>query len=231
MFTPNPEQVVMALRDHQFMKTLRQADYLLPDGIGLVWASRLLAFFRRSSVAPISERIAGVDVVMHLLQIAKQHQQNMLIIGGRDYVGTFAGEAYEDESSLKQLDAHLFWTEGFQDKQEILPIEEAALVTSIKRLRPSIVFVALGAPDQEQWLVDHADLLSQQQVRLGMAVGGSFDFIFHKVTRAPQFWQSLGLEWLWRLVQQPWRRHRQLRLLTFISLVLRELILPQRRLD
>lgn len=229
IFTPNPEQIVLAKRNPRFLEVLKQADYLLPDGIGLVWASRILAYLHpRTTQLPIRERITGVDVVTNLLQFAKKQQQKVLIIGGRDYKGAFEGETYEDESSLKQLASNLYWTEGYQDKQEVVPIEEAALVAIIKRLQPSIVFVALGAPDQEEWLVTHRDLLTEQDVRLGMAVGGSFDFIFQKVSRAPQLWQRLGLEWLWRLMQQPWRKRRQLRLLTFIGLVLRELILPQR---
>jgi len=220
--TPNPEQIVMARHDQTFAKHLRQADYLLPDGIGLVWASRLLHFFGRAKQS-ISERIAGVEVVEALLREAETHKLTTLIIGGRDYQGSFEGEAFEDERSLKKLRPLLYWTEGYQDKAEILPVEELALEKIIKRLRPTLVFVALGAPDQERWLSEHRSLLEQSRVKIAMVVGGSFDFILGKVPRAPRLWQKFGFEWLWRLYQQPWRKRRQLRLLQFIALTFREL--------
>lgn len=78
--------------------------------------------------------------------------------------------------------------------------------------------MALGAPDQEKWIIDHLQLLRDGQVKLAMAVGGSFDFILAKIPRAPQLIQRIGLECLYRLIKQPWRYRRQLRLLAFIKL-------------
>lgn len=222
IFTPNPEQIVLATKRPDFAKVLQQADYLLPDGIGLVVSSQLLYFFGKLE-QPLAERIAGVELVEHLLQELQKNQQPALIIGGRDYSGSFVGEAFEDERSLVELRPGLFWTEAYQEKAEILPVEEAALEKIIKKVRPAVVFVALGAPDQEEWIMRHQELLRQNGVRLSVAVGGSFDFIFGKVLRAPWLLQRFGLEWLWRLIKQPWRWRRQLRLLDFIFLTVREL--------
>lgn len=222
IFTPNPEQVVLAKHNSSFAKTLSQADYLLPDGIGLVKAAAILNFFGKTKDR-IKERIAGVDVVAYLLALAKEKQLKILIIGGRDYRGAFEGEAFEDKKSLIEVSPNVFWTEAYQEKAEILPVEEQALTEIIESLKPNLVFVALGAPDQEEWIIRHFDLLKASQTQLAMAVGGSFDFIFAKVKRAPSFMQKLGLEWLWRLIKQPWRRHRQLRLIEFIYLLLREI--------
>ncbi len=217
IFTPNPEQVVLAKQDLVFAQNLQQADYLLADGIGLVWASRLLKFFGRQKVT-LTERLAGVEVVEHLLDLAQKQGFKTLVIGGRDYKGSYQGESFEDQSSLLKIGPNLYWTEAYQEKNEILPIEEQALTEIIKKLKPSLVFVALGAPDQEKWIIDHLQLLRDGQVKLAMAVGGSFDFILAKIPRAPQLIQRIGLEWLYRLIKQPWRYRRQLRLLAFIKL-------------
>ena len=111
----------------------------------------------------------------------------------------------------------------FQNKKHIHPIEDEALERLIEKLKPELVFVALGAPAQERWIVEHAEFLEKNGAKLAMAVGGSFDFIFDKVSRAPLLIQKIGLEWLWRLIKQPWRRHRQVRLIEFIYLVFKEI--------
>ncbi len=231
VFTPNPEQIVMAKHNQSFAENLQKADWLLPDGIGLIWAAALLKFFGKAP-HKIRERIAGVEVVEYLLQ----KNLKTLIIGGRDYVGSFegvltrtnraslGGEAFEDLKSLKKIRNNLYWTEGYQEKTDILPVEEEALDKIITELKPDLVFVALGAPDQERWILEHYDLLQKNQVKIAMAVGGSFDFLFFKVARAPQSWQKIGLEWLWRLMKQPWRGKRQLKLIEFIYLLIREII-------
>lgn len=207
--TPNPEQIVLAKQDPIFAKMLAKADYLLPDGIGLVIASRLLRFFGKTNVS-ISERIAGVEVVSELLAIANARRLPVLIIGGRSYAQV---------ADFKNL----YWIEAYRDKTRVLLNEEQALADKILSLKPAIVFVALGAPEQEAWLMEHRRLLDQAGTKLAMAVGGSFDFIFMKVARAPRALQTLGLEWLWRLVMQPWRWRRQLNLLKFITLVTQEI--------
>jgi len=223
VFTPNPEQIVIAQNDRLFAANLAKADLLLPDGIGLVIAARILKFFGKTKHS-IKERITGVEVVEHLLVLAEQKNLQTLIIGGRDYVGSFEGEAFEDQQSLKKIKKNVYWTEAYQEKAAILPIEEASLKAIIEQLQPTLIFVALGAPDQEQWIVNHRSLMQANGVHIAMAVGGSFDFIFAKVKRAPLWMQRSGLEWLWRLIRQPWRRHRQLRLLKFLTLLWREII-------
>jgi N-acetylglucosaminyldiphosphoundecaprenol N-acetyl-beta-D-mannosaminyltransferase len=208
VFTPNPEQFVLARHDKIFAKALKEGDYLLPDGIGLVAATNLLNFFGKVDTK-IPERIAGVELVEHLLILAKKQNLKSLIIGGRDYAA--------------HLNDNVFWTEAYQNKKHIHPVEEELLEKLIKKLQPDLVFVALGAPYQEEWIIEHQDLLARNQVKIAVAVGGSFDFIFDKVSRAPLFMQKMGLEWLWRLIKQPWRKHRQLRLIEFIYLVIKEI--------
>lgn len=223
IFTPNPEQVVLAASDDAFAQNLAQADYLLPDGIGLVIASAVMHFFGQVERS-IPERITGVALVEHLLAVAKKQGQTALIIGGRGY-----GDKQKQTSasmSLKpiELEKGVFWTEAFQDKTAVSREEEQALAKSITQLKPKLVFVALGAPHQEEWIIKHRDLLQKNQVVIAMSVGGSFDFLFDKVARAPLMMQKLGLEWFWRLLKQPWRLSRQLKLIKFKMMTLREIV-------
>ena len=233
IFTPNSEQVIQARADKDFAKTLKQGDLLLPDGSGLVWANRILRFkewlLGQERSIKIKEWIPGVDVVNKLLMEAAKYNYKTLIVGGRDYAsfwgksgGQYLGEAFESEESLIELKKNLYWTEAYQDKYYPLTVEDESLEKILKRLKPQLVFVALGAPDQEQWLVKWRSILEQSGVKLAMAVGGSFDFLFAKVRRAPKIMQRLGFEWLWRLFNQPWRFRRQLRLAKFISLVFKD---------
>jgi N-acetylglucosaminyldiphosphoundecaprenol N-acetyl-beta-D-mannosaminyltransferase len=241
VFTPNPEQIVQANKSQDFFKTLKSGDILLPDGIGLLLANRFIrfrqkvwAFFKFSAgktaiPAKITEKITGVETADKLLMEAAKKNYASLIIGGRNYAefwgkegGEYQGEMFEDEQSLIQLKKNLYWTEAYQDKEEPLPVENQALEKILKKIKPQLVFVALGAPDQEQWLLDWRARLEQAGVVVAMAVGGSFDLLFGRIARAPRFFRSLGLEWFWRLLQQPWRWRRQLRLVQYLFLVRQE---------
>jgi len=221
IFTPNPEQIVLAKHEIAFANYLEQADYLLPDGIGLVFAAKLFKFFGKIENS-ITERIPGVEVVEHLLNSSHFHQLNLkaLIIGGRDY---HRSAQEKNDGHLVKIRENLYWTQAYQDKAHKLPVEEAALEQIVRDLQPDLVFVALGAPDQEEWLIKHCSLLADNQVKIAMSVGGSFDFLFAKVSRAPLALRKMGLEWFWRLIQQPWRLRRQLRLVEFVYLSCKEI--------
>ena len=216
IFTPNPEQVVQAKKDQEFKKNLKKADILLPDGAGLLFASRVLR--QRGKLSDkIEERITGVDLVEFILQFLVEQDLKALIIGGRDY------DCASDRSVVTEVKKNLFWTEAYADKEDPLVEEEEALEKIIEDLKPDVIFVALGAPSQEKWIINHQDLMSKLGVKLAIAVGGSFDFILGKVSRAPEWMQKLNLEWFYRLVKEPWRWKRQTRLIEFLSLLWQEL--------
>ena len=196
VFTPNPEQIVLAQNDAEFAKILPQADLLLPDGNGIVMASKLLGH-------PLTERIAGVDVVAEILQ--RVDPTKILVLGGRDY----AGQKFH-------------WIEGYADVAKPTAAEEAAVKAEITKRKPEILFVAFGAPFQEKWISAHREFLHHNQVHVAMVVGGAFDFLTGKTSRAPEWMQHTGLEWLHRLIQEPWRWRRQLRLVDFCVLVIGE---------
>ncbi|MBD3279615.1 MAG: WecB/TagA/CpsF family glycosyltransferase [Candidatus Pacebacteria bacterium] len=221
LFTPNPEQLVLANQNPKFKAILHQADILVPDGIGLVWASKLLSWFGQAQ--SLSTRITGVEVVQALLPKIQKQGWSSLVIGGRDYGN--GGQVVELTKSFQvgELQPGLFWHPGYQDISQPTRQEEQQLQTVLQKLQPELVFVAFGAPFQEQWVIAHQDLLAQNKVRLVMVVGGAFDFILGKVKRAPTWVQRIGGEWLYRLLQQPWRWRRQLRLGQFIKMVWNQL--------
>lgn len=208
IFTPNPEQIVQASLDKDFQSILQQATWLIPDGVGLVAASGLMALFKNQ--VPLKTRIPGVELAADILELAQQQHYRVLLIGGRDYpIGR-----------LPQRD--FVWTPGYIVVQQPRPEEEAAIEKVLTEFKPTIVFVAFGAPEQEKWVIRHAELLEKANVKLVMVVGGSFDILFGRLSRAPKVIRAIGGEWLFRLAQQPWRFKRQLRLVQFVNLTLKE---------
>jgi len=213
VYTPNPEQIVQSRGNKKFRQVLEEADVLLPDGVGLVIASRLLSLLDKSK--PLSERIAGVEVVADLLELARQKELKVLVIGGRNY---------SPEDYFAHEGAKIDWTPGYKNALKPTLSEKRELESKIKEIRPDLVFVAFGAPTQELWIKQHRALLSKNKVKIAMAVGGSFDYLLNKVPRAPYWFRKLGLEWLFRLVVEPWRLKRQLRLVAFMVLTIKKAI-------
>ena len=227
--TPNPEQVVLAHENKNFLAALQELDLLLPDGIGLVAASQLLALSPDES--RIRDRITGVDFVQKLLVRAAETGSTVLVIGGRALGDSAAHQLHELRAAqvpeLRQAQPKFFWHEGYADVAQPSEEEEHTLCTYIKQLRPALVCVAFGAPHQEQWLVEHRELLADAGTQTAIVVGGAFDFLTGSVKRAPVLIQAIGLEWLFRLIQEPWRLRRQLKLLTFCKLVVQEFLNPR----
>jgi exopolysaccharide biosynthesis WecB/TagA/CpsF family protein len=165
-----------------------------------------------------------VATVEQILGLIKKYRLKVLLIGGR-YVSDISSMLdVEIDSEIKvggklRIEENdIFYIEGY--KNILLPTQSEikAVQMVIAGLKPRVVLVALGAPVQEKWLVENRALMAKMGVRLGMAVGGSFDFLLGKVKRAPKKWQSGGWEWLWRLGQEPHRWRRQLALPKFVLL-------------
>lgn len=231
--TPNPEQVVLAHNDATFNGYLHQFDLLLPDGQGLVWASRMLA--AKQGGQPLMERVAGREVVAFILGQAQQQHLKVLIIGGRGYEGGIipAASLSAAESCVivpatsrydQALPFPLYWTMGYQTVAAPTAAEQHQLESAIADLKPDVVLVAFGAPYQEGWVVNNRELLSKNEVRLAMVVGGSFDYLLGKVPKTPLWVSQFGFEWLFRLITQPWRWKRQLKLIEFIGLTFKEIV-------
>lgn len=237
--TPNPEQLVQAWEQPEFAHILTSFDYLLPDGIGLVALSKVI-----DKKVSITEKISGVDVTEALLNEANKKHWSVLIIGGKQYKdksikpnenldtegdATQVIQAIKDYDQQKQIieeheivksGSNIYWLEGYHDFAAPKPAEEKLIGQVVRQLRPKLVFVAFGAPKQEFWIEQNKQMLARAGVKLVMAVGGTFDILTGALPRAPQLFRRMGLEWLWRLIQQPWRIKRQLRLIKFIWLSL-----------
>ncbi len=215
--TPNPEQIVLAAESPEFKQALLAADLRIPDGVGVVLTSRLKSFLNHTD-AGLTERITGTDLVAALIQ----QKRKMLVIGGRKYSDTSVPGT--GGLPVYQLMESVFWTEGYAAVRTPTDSEEVSIQNVLEYVQPEVVCVAFGAPQQELWLQKNRTLLANSGVTVALCVGGAFDFILHKVPRAPSGVQQLGLEWLFRLWHEPWRWKRQLRLVRFMQLAADELL-------
>lgn len=193
--TPNPEILVHATRSSSFREILNRAQVSLPDGVGVLMADKMLE-------KGIKERITGVDMMNDLCFLASKRAFTVGFIGGSKGVA---------EKASKCL------VKKYPDLIVSISTDDATS-TSIKK-HIDILFVALGAPKQEEWIAKN---LPHLPVTVAMGVGGALDYISGKVPRAPKIARSIGMEWAFRLVRQPWRIKRQLALPYFVYLVLKQ---------
>lgn len=201
--TPNPEIVMEAQKDMELMSVLREADMVVPDGIGVVWASKY-------SSVHLKERVAGYDLTQNLFSELAVTDQTFYFFGGAPGVATEAArKMIRKYPGLKIVGIH----NGFFDAKE-----EKKIIHDIKKLSPSILLVGLGAPKQEKWIYDNMRLFG---AKVSIGVGGSFDVMAGNTKRAPKFFQKFGLEWFYRLLTQPTRWRRMMRLPVFAFIVLK----------
>ncbi|HEU0163457.1 MAG TPA: WecB/TagA/CpsF family glycosyltransferase, partial [Thermomicrobiales bacterium] len=211
LVTLNPEYVMQARRDPGFAVAIRAADLVVADGVGVSKAaSMLLAAQGRSSRV---ERIPGVEIVE---TIARMPGARVFLLGAGPGVAARAASRLEERHPGAIVAG--VWdggtAEARDDDESLRRIREAAA---------NVVLVAYGASGQVAWVVRNQRALGEAGVRLAIGVGGAFDFISGEVARAPEFVRRLGLEWLYRLVREPWRWRRQLVLPGFALLALREI--------
>ena len=201
--TANPEIVMIANEDQQFRQMVEQA-YVVPDGIGIVYAAKILDY-------PITERVTGVELIEGLMNQANKHAWKVFLLGASPEVNKGASA----ELARRYPNAQIVGArDGYFAVQE-----EAQIASEVAASQADILFVALGAPKQDVWISKYWE---QLQVSLAMGVGGSFDVLAGTVKRAPSIWQKLHLEWLYRLMQQPSRWKRQLAIPRFIVAVLQD---------
>jgi N-acetylglucosaminyldiphosphoundecaprenol N-acetyl-beta-D-mannosaminyltransferase len=206
LFTPNPEMVMTARHDKEFCHVLNSASMVVPDGIGIVYASKI-------NKGNIKQRVAGFDLIQAIFSEIKKTGETVYFFGGGKGVAAAAKTAMEQTHKGIRI---IGTQEGFFDKQK-----EAFILNDIKEKKPDILLVGLGCPKQEKWIAQHKDELP---VKLLAGVGGSFDAMSGKVKRAPALFIRLNLEWLYRLIKQPSRLKRQIQLPVFMLLVIKERI-------
>lgn len=225
--TLNPEQVVLAQKDKEFRDIINQSDLAIPDGIGIVWAVKLLQLYGSLGGSAINltrfNRLTGTDLMQSLCQLAAQKHWRVFLLGGKEGVAGKAVDQVDQGLTLtkvRPLQAAAY--SGASDIRHETDQERNETINRINHFKPHILFVAYGAPYQEKWIAQN--LPSLKTVKVAMGVGGAFDYIGGLVSRAPSFIRQIGLEWLWRLLHEPWRWQRQLALLKFVSLIFREKI-------
>ena len=196
--TVNTEFIMAAQRNETFRQVINDAAICLPDGVGILWAARRLGH-------PLRERVAGSDMVEQIAAHAARRGWRVYLLGAAP------GVADKAAAILQARHAGLDVAGTFAGSP--VPAEEEAIVERIRATQPDVLFVAFGAPSQDLWIARNQPRL---QVPVAMGVGGALDFIAGVAKRAPGWLQRLGLEWLYRLIREPWRWRRQLALPRFV---------------
>lgn len=196
IFTANAEHIVLMSFNREFQKSYHDADFILADGMPLVWFSRFIG-------ERLPERVTGSDLLPDLCRIAENKSLKVFFLGGTDDVTPKAIANLLKRFPTLQVAGFATPSIDLSEQQEIHP----DLVETINQSGADILFVGFGAPKQEVWISRN-----QKQLKTGivLAVGGTFDFLAGKTVRAPLWMQKSGLEWLWRLFHEPkrlWRRY------------------------
>lgn len=194
--TPNSEIVYEAMHSEELKDLLNGASLVLPDGAGVVLGAKLLG-------TPLKQKVAGVEFADGVLGLLAKTGGSVYLLGGKPGVAELAAE--------KMLQKHPGLTiAGLADGYFK---DEAPIVANINAANADMLFVCLGAPKQERFMTEHRDELN---VRLMAGLGGSLDAFAGTVKRAPRWMIRCSLEWLYRLIQQPTRFKRMLRLPKFL---------------
>lgn len=200
--TPNPEIVYAALEDPVFRDIVNRASLVLPDGIGVIYAARILG-------EPLSAKVAGIDFADALMYQMSQEGMRLFLLGAKPGVAAQAAE------NLRQKYPGLIITgvkDGyFKDDQEAIDAVRAAGGADV-------MFTCLGAPKQEKFMSGH---MNELPVTLSCGLGGSLDVFAGTVQRAPDLFIKLGLEWFYRLLKQPSRIGRMMKLPLFLCIVIK----------
>ncbi len=196
--TINGEIALLARKNAPYRAILNRADLAMPDSTNVVWVARLKG-------APLRQPTPGVELVERLCRIAADMQKSVYFLGGQGGAAQKTAEAMNSKF----------------DDLEVAGVSEAnpedpATATEIRKKNPDIVFVAYGAPKQEQWINQYKE---QTTAKILVGIGGSFDMISGTLPRAPEWLRRMRLEWLWRLYLQPKRVWRVIKAVVIFPLL------------
>lgn len=206
--TANPEIVMNAKRDRKFRLILKEANLITPDGIGIVIGSKILK-------KDIKERVAGYDMIHALWKLREENKKKtrVFMVGAKeDIVELAAKKASELYPHIEIVGFHHGY---FQADSEI----EKQVVKKIKDSKPDLVLAGFGSPRQEVFISTYKNEIN---AKVYIGCGGTFDVLSGKVERAPELFQKLYLEWLWRVIKDPKRLKRQLDIPRFLIEVIKE---------
>lgn len=189
----NAGKIVDMQSDLQLRKSVNESDLINADGQAVVWASRALG-------KPLKERVAGIDLMINLVQLAHEKNYKIFFFGAKEEVVKKVVQTYTNKFSPNIVAGY---RNGYFKKDE-----EQQIAKQISDSGANILFVAISSPTKEHFLYENKSLL--QNVNFVMGVGGSFDVVAGKVRRAPLWMQQSGLEWFYRFLQEPkrmWKRY------------------------
>jgi len=200
--TPNPEIVMEAQQDEKLMSILKAADMVVPDGIGVVLASKF-------NKVKIEERVAGYDLCHAVFKKMAPKGKTVFFFGGAPGVAHKAADKMTKQyKGLKIVGTRNGYFSAADEKE---------IIREIKKHSPDLLLVGLGSPKQEKWIYEN---LRFTGAKAAIGVGGSFDVMAGNVKRAPKIFQKMGLEWFYRLLCQPTRIKRMMKLPQFAIKVL-----------
>ena len=194
VFTPNVDHVVKASMNDAFRRAYQRADLSLADGMPLIWLSKALDY-------PLPERVAGSDLLVPTLQLAARRKWRVYLLGGAPGVAPAVAKMLAEDMGITVA--------GWDDSKIAMDgsDKDGETIAKVVAAKPDLIYVALGPPKQELWIERARDLV-QPAVALG--VGASLDFLVGRHKRAPRWMGRLGLDWAYRLSQEPkrlWRRY------------------------
>ena len=198
----NPEKVMKASRDQELHDLLNRAEFQIPDGVGIIIASKL-------QKGNIKQRVTGIDLMLRICEEAAKQQKNIFLYGAKPGVADIA----KRELQLRYPNIQITGTlDGYEKDEQIIQ-------QKINNANPDILFVAMGSPRQELWIEKNRDAIRPYVFQ---GVGGSFDVLAGNIERAPEFFQKVGLEWFYRLLKEPSRIKRQTELPKFLVKIIKK---------
>ena len=204
MVTPNSEIVQACIEHPELYPVINSADLVIPDGIGVVYASKILK-------EPLKEKVAGVEMAEMIVKFAAENGKRMYFFGGAKGTGDTkpVWQLAADNLKTKYPNIEISGRDGYFSDEELYDI-----IDNINRSKAEILFVCLGAPKQEKWIYEHRKKL--EYVRFAAGLGGSLDVFAGTAQRAPEFYLKHNLEWLYRFSKNPSRVGRMLKLPKFL---------------
>ena len=206
--TPNSEIIMNASKDDALKKIIETAGLIIPDGIGLVYASKIMGL-------PLNERVTGIDFLEDILVYLERTGQSIFFLGSKPGGEDFPSIA--ELASKKMIEKHKGLKVAGTHHGYFQQAEEAKIVEAINDSGADFLCVALGSPKQEKFMYHH---INELNVKGAIGVGGSLDVWAGNLKRAPEFYRNHGLEWLYRLIQQPSRYKRMAALPLFMIKVI-----------
>ena len=194
--TPNPEIVMACRKNPDAMQAVQNADLVLPDGVGVVYGARILG-------TPLKTKLPGIDFIQALMEDMAQEGKRVFLLGAKPGVAETAAERLRARYPGLQ----------FVGTQDGYFKDDAPVIEAVNAAQPDLLLVCLGAPKQELWMQRNR---SRLHVGLMAGLGGSLDVFAGNVKRAPKAFQKLGLEWLYRLMKEPRRIGRMMKLPKFL---------------